>query len=46
MAEEKKLKGQRYREKLSYIYHEYILPIIIFSIIIFFVFSIFINFFI
>lgn len=46
MAEEKKLKRQRYISMLIYIYHEYVLPIIIFSIIIFFVFSIFINFFI
>lgn len=46
MAEEKKLKRQRYREKLSYIYHEYILPFIVISTIIFTEFSIFINFFI
>lgn len=46
MAEEKKLKSQRYREILSYIHHEYILPFIIISTIIFTEFSIFINFFI
>lgn len=45
MLKEKKLKRQRYREKLRYIYYEYILPIIIFSVIIFFELSIFINFF-
>ena len=46
MAEEKKLKRQRYREKLSYIYHEYILPFIVISTIVFTEFFIFINFFI
>ena len=46
MAEEKKLKMQRYRERLSYIYHEYVLPLIVISTIIFTEFSIFINFFI
>lgn len=46
MAEEKRLKRQRYREKLSYVYHEYILPFIAISTIIFTEFSIFINFFI
>lgn len=46
MAKEKKLKKQRYREILSNIYHEYILPFIIISTIIFTEFSIFINFFI
>ena len=46
MAEEKKLKKQRYRERLSYIYHEYVLPLIVISTIIFTEFSIFINFFI
>ena len=46
MAEEQKLKKQRYREHLSYIYHEYVLPFIVISTIIFTEFSIFINFFI
>ena len=46
MAEEKKLKRQRYKEKLSNIYHEYVLPFIVISTIIFTEFSIFINFFI
>jgi hypothetical protein len=46
MSEEKKLKRQRYREKLSYIYHEYILPFIMISTIVFTEFFIFINFFI
>ena len=46
MAEEKKLKKQRYKEKLSNIYHEYVLPLIVISTIIFTEFSIFINFFI
>lgn len=46
MAEEKKLKKQQYREILSHIYHEYILPFIVISTIIFSEFFIFINFFI
>ena len=46
MAEEKKLKRQRYKEKLSNIYNEYVLPFIVISTIIFTEFSIFINFFI
>ena len=46
MLNEKKLKMQRYKEKLSNIYHGYILPLIVISTIIFFEFSIFINFFI
>ena len=46
MLKEKKLKRQRYKEKLRYIYHEYILPLIVISIIVFTEFSIFINFFI
>lgn len=46
MAEEKRLKRQRYRDILSYIYHEYVLPFIVISTIIFTEFSIFINFFI
>lgn len=46
MLKEKKLKRQRYREILSYIYHEYVLPFIVMSTIIFTEFSIFINFFI
>ena len=46
MAEEKKLKMQRYRKHLSYIYHEYVLPFIVISTIVFTEFSIFINFFI
>lgn len=46
MAEEKKLKRQRYRDILSHIYHEYVLPFIVISTIIFTEFSIFINFFI
>lgn len=46
MAEEQKPKKQRYKEYLSYIYHEYVLPFIVISTIIFTEFSIFINFFI
>ena len=46
MLKEKKLKRQQYKEKLSNIYHEYILPFIVISTIIFTEFSIFINFFI
>ena len=46
MADEKKLKWQRYRGYISHIYHEYILPFIVISTIIFTEFSIFINFFI
>ena len=46
MSTEKRLIKQRYREKLSYVYHEYILPFIIISTIIFTEFFIFINFFI
>ena len=46
MAEGKKLKMQRWKYKLSYIYHEYVLPFIVISTIIFTEFSIFINFFI
>lgn len=46
MSKEKRLKKQRYREKLSYVYHEYILPFIVISTIIFTEFFIFINFFI
>ena len=46
MAEGKKLKMQRWKYKLSYIYYEYILPLIVISTIIFTEFSIFINFFI
>ena len=46
MTEGKRIKWQRYREYLNYIYHEYILPFIVISTIIFTEFSIFINFFI
>lgn len=46
MLKEKRLKRQQYKAKLSYIYHEYILPFIVISTIIFTEFSIFINFFI
>ena len=46
MLNEKKLKMQRYKYKLSYIYYEYVLPFIVISTIIFTEFSIFINFFI
>ena len=45
MSKEKMLKKQRYREKLSYVYHEYILPFIVISTLIFTEFFIFINFF-
>ena len=46
MLKGKKIKWKRYREYLSYIYHEYVLPFIVISTIIFTEFSIFINFFI
>lgn len=46
MLKEKNLKRQRYKEYLKYIYHEYVLPFIVISTIIFTEFSIFINFFI
>ena len=46
MAEEQKLKRQRCKEHLNYVYHEYILPFIVISTIIFTEISIFINFFI
>ena len=46
MLKEKKLKRQRYISLLTYIYHEYILPFIVISTIVFTEFSIFINFFI
>ena len=46
MLKEKKLKRQRYISLLTYIYHEYVLPFIVISTIVFTEFSIFINFFI
>ena len=46
MLNKKQIKMQRFKEKLSNIYYEYILSFIVISIIIFFEFSIFINFFI